>query len=69
MRIRVDEQFGRDLDEYQLRFTCADCLHHVKAADACAHEWPDGEHRSPPSRTIAADGSTVVVFCKEFELR
>ncbi len=65
MRIQVDERFGRDVERFRLRFTCADCLHFLPREGNCAHEWPNEEHRDAPG----LDGERVVVFCKEFELR
>jgi len=60
MRIPADPQFFHDLAAFSLRFTCDDCRHFLREAQACAHEWPTEEHRLPVR--------DVIVFCKEFEL-
>lgn len=64
MQVRVDEQFAREVDRHDLRFTCADCFHFLPEEGACAHEWPNRDHLAAPPR---AGG--LVTFCKEFELR
>jgi hypothetical protein len=64
MRVAVDGRFRLESEAYAFRFTCRDCLLFIPEKEACAHEWPNGEHRDPP----AAEADTVL-FCKEFELR
>ncbi len=68
MRVAVDVGFLRDVERFALRFTCRDCFHFRERDGACAHEWPNDEHRDPPAELVAGRAATVL-FCKEFELR
>jgi hypothetical protein len=63
MRVRVGQEFSQESERYDLRFTCEDCTFHRPERDACAHFWPDAEHRKR-----AQEHTTEVSFCKEFEL-
>jgi hypothetical protein len=70
MKVRVGHEFLAQVARYELRFTCGDCAHHVRAKDACAHGWPDAEHRAPIQLVgkVAPEARAEVSFCKEFEL-
>lgn len=52
-------RFPAERRRYRLVFTCEDCAHFVPDTGACAHGYPNEDHR-------AAEG-TRVVFCKEFD--
>jgi hypothetical protein len=60
-----DDRFDEEAARFGLAFTCDECGHFDRAADACAHEWPTGLHRRERYRERAAE----VVFCKEFEAK
>jgi hypothetical protein len=63
----VDGRFLREVERFDLRFTCRDCFHFAADGSRCAHEWPNAEHLDPPSDPLP--GVTVdLLFCKEFEL-
>ncbi len=59
MKVPANARFRRELEVFDLRFTCDDCAMFDPDREACAHEYPTEEHR---------DATRVVVFCKEFEL-
>jgi hypothetical protein len=63
VRVKLDERLEDEVRRFRLRFTCPDCGHYLPAEDACAHEWPNHEHRE------LGKIDDEVVFCKEFELR
>jgi hypothetical protein len=60
LKLESDARFEAEEREFALRRTCEDCALWDDAADACAHGYPTEEHRR--SRT------SLVVFCKDFEL-
>ncbi len=65
MRLQRDERFERERRAWRLRHTCEYCVHWDAETGACAHGWPNDEHREGYYDSKA----TLVVFCKEFELR
>ncbi|MCC6750015.1 MAG: hypothetical protein IT371_20285 [Deltaproteobacteria bacterium] len=66
MRLPLAPTFHEEAERYALRFCCEDCAHFDPDENACAHEWPDDEHRTAFYADPACDR---LVFCKEFELR
>jgi len=66
MRLPWTPQFSQEVERYDLRYTCRDCAHFVRAERRCAHEWPLADHLATHD---PADPAPEVVFCKEFELQ
>lgn len=61
MRLPWTAEFDAERRRFALRFRCEDCAHFDAAREQCAHEWPNELHRERAP-------STVLDFCKEFEL-
>lgn len=61
--MRDAERLEHQAGDFALRATCETCAHFVVERGACAHEYPNHEHRD------AARATRTFVFCKEFELR
>jgi hypothetical protein len=66
MRVVVDHRFVREARELGLRFLCGDCVHRSPRTGACAHAWPDEDHRTMPE--LAPGEEAPLSFCKEFEM-
>ena len=65
MRIEASARFQEEQQRYRLVFTCEDCAHFNLTTEACAHGYPNADHRRARyERAVAAK----VVFCKEFEI-
>ncbi len=59
MKTRVTLRLLDEMQRFDLRWSCDDCVHFVEGR--CAHGWPEGE------RARALREGESVVFCKEFE--
>ncbi len=68
MYIPADPAFQVERERYALRHTCEECTFFRTPPDgsepACAHGWPNAEHR----RAHYDTAPTLLVFCKEFEI-
>ena len=62
MQTPVDERLRSEAERYRLRFTCEACAH-FDGKDACAHGYP-----TEPHLAVNLAESTLLEFCKEFEL-
>jgi hypothetical protein len=67
VRLAWNPEFNREVEAYDLRYTCVDCGHFSEARQVCAHGWPRTDHLQP--HTASEQPDPEVVFCKEFELR
>ncbi|MBK7396435.1 MAG: hypothetical protein IPJ34_09080 [Myxococcales bacterium] len=65
MRTRVTLQLLQEIDRFDLRWTCDDCVHLGEGPTGafCNHGWP-GLSRRGASPLRPGD---ALVFCKEFE--
>jgi hypothetical protein len=59
----VDARLRQDIEGYELKYSCEDCIHFEEQAAGCSLGFAPEPHRA---RTIEL-GSTIV-FCKTFEL-
>lgn len=68
MRIPRGPEFQSERERFSLRHTCEECTFFRVPPDgverACAHGWPNDEHRSEHYDASPA----MLVFCKEFEI-
>jgi hypothetical protein len=62
VRLPADRQFLREVEHFDLHFTCESCLFFVASEKVCGNGWPTDEHRRVP------EAGELVVFCKEFEV-
>ena len=63
MRTLIDARLRSEAKEFEFRYTCADCVHFVSDANACANGYPTRAHLG-----IELDTAESLEFCKEFEL-
>jgi hypothetical protein len=63
MRSRVDARLREEVARFELRYSCEHCAYFVSERGACAHGYPNAEHRL---RELTQ--ASELVFCKEFEL-
>lgn len=63
MRTLIDARLRREATQFELRFTCEDCVHFVSEANACANGYPTRAHLA-----VQLDAAESLEFCKEFEL-
>ncbi len=61
----TNARFVEQVERYDLRFRCEDCVHVVPDRVACSLEWPNPLLKGS-LRAISDDGR--LVFCKFFEL-
>jgi hypothetical protein len=64
MITRLDDQFRRELAEFDLRCTCESCGAFEPDGATCAYGYPTEPHR----RLALAEDRREFVFCKAFEL-
>ena len=64
MITRIDEQFRREIERFDLRCTCDACGAFEPSESTCAYGYPTEPHRRLP----LADGPQEFAFCKAFEL-
>lgn len=64
MRIRQDARFREERRQFTLRFCCEDCALFDPETFACAHGYPNEDHR----RARYEDAAVEVVFCKDWDL-
>lgn len=62
MKLPRDAVFDQQRHSYRLRFTCEDCAHFAEGH--CVQGFPTAEHRSAHYDIL----TTLLVFCKDFEL-
>ena len=63
MQTRIDSQLREEVQRFQLRFTCTDCVHFESERRACANEYPTQAHLD-----VDLERQQSLEFCKEFEL-
>lgn len=63
MRALIDPWLREEALRFQLRFTCADCVHFESERRACANEYPTQAHPD-----VDRERQESLEFCKEFEL-
>ncbi len=63
MRTLIDAKLRDEAKRYELRFTCADCVHFAAERQACANEYPTHAHLR-----VDLTVEETLEFCKEFEL-
>ena len=59
----VDDILRREARRYGLRFGCESCAHYDAPEERCANGFPSEAHRG-----IDLEGTSELLFCKEFEL-
>lgn len=65
MRLLWDARFADEVDRYNLRYTCTDCVYFLPDTRTCAHEWPIVRVLASHD---ASEPAEEVVFCKEHEI-
>lgn len=65
-RARINEEFAREAEAYNLRYRCADCIHQVAGPGSCSLKYPNHMLTDPAMMAIYHDNQYV--FCKDFEL-
>lgn len=63
MRTPITLQLREEAQRFQLRFTCAHCVHFETERRACANEYPTHAHLD-----VDLERQESLEFCKEFEL-
>ena len=64
VKIPRDAAFDAEAKAHALRWSCEDCALFDEANERCAHGFPTAEHRRAHN-----ERTSLLVFCKDFELR
>ena len=63
MRTLIDARLRGEAKQFELRYTCEDCVHFVSEHGACANGYPTQAHLG-----VQLESADSLEFCKEFEL-
>ena len=58
----VDARLRREVERFDLRYTCESCAHFDETTRGCAEGYPNGPHLRETS------SAETLEFCKSFEL-